>query len=478
MRSSRVPLACGLAVLLVSGCTGDPDPGEPPPEEEDPSPIPTEYEGEAPPGIEGEVLRYLHGDSADVHEILDDAEEDVRISSVGEAFLVSADVEDRHLLHDAATGETLWEGQARFSGFEVDRQGEPVLVMADEDDAPFVLDSRGEPVWTPEEEGDTYLDGVVVRYPDDWDAEAPEGAFTVLGTDGEELWDYTLEAAADGEDGEDEEDEEEEQDGGAETDGADDLSLGVPITAWDDVVLLGADGPAVHAHSLAPESEGEELWSVTGTDTDLDLAASASAAAPQVIGRYALPQAEDDEDAGDAEDGGADEEDGDGQPEDIVLLRWAQQEAPSTLSAHDAQDGEPLWTLEEPGVNPVVDPFEPAGMTGSLYDGTTGTLLLPQASGEATVTGIDLVEGEVRWELEDDDESVSPALAFDGYVYGDERSSEEGGDAQVVLDAATMDVVEDTLSARVEAVTQSGHAVLVQDRQRFVYGPPPGEEQD
>jgi hypothetical protein len=133
--------------LLVAGCTGDPEPPVPAPDQ-DPPPIPTEFEGEAPPGIEGEVLRHLHGDDADVHDILDDPQ-GVRISPVGGAFLISSGGEDRHLLHDAATGETLWEGAARFRGFDTDSEGAAVLLMTVEADTPFVRGADGAPGWGP-----------------------------------------------------------------------------------------------------------------------------------------------------------------------------------------------------------------------------------------------------------------------------------------------------------------------------------------
>lgn len=490
MRRSRVPraLTCGLAVLLVAACTGDPEPPAPPPEEE-PAPVPTAFEGQAPPGIEGEVLRYLHGDAADVHEIFADPL-GVRISPVGDAFLVSSGGEDRHLLHDAATGESLWEGEARFDGFGTDREGERVLLMADADGRPFVLDSRGERLWEPAREGDAYLDGLAVRRPGGWSAEEPHGAFALFDDEGDPLWDYEFEAPPEPEEdgasesgggsGEPESDEDAEG-SGAEEEPAEpeEPALGVPVAARDDLVLLATGGSALHARSVGAETAGEELWTVDGEDEDLGLPTSAPVPAPQVIGFYTLPGAEPEpgsasasasEDAGDGEETGEDGADG----EEVLLLRWTQSEAPSTLSAHDPDTGDLLWTLEEPGTNPVAEPFDPAGVAGSLYDGATGTLLLPQASGEAPVVAVDLAGGEVLWGLEEEAGSISPAFAFDGLVYGDSRAS-GGQDRQLVLDAVTMDVVEDELPAYVEAVTESGHAILVHDRQRFVYGPLPEE---
>ncbi|WP_049566627.1 PQQ-binding-like beta-propeller repeat protein [Nocardiopsis sp. SBT366] len=470
MRSSRVlqALTCGLAALLVAGCTGDPEPEPPAPApEEEPPPIPTEFEGDAPPGIEGEVLRHLHGDGADSHDILDDPL-GVRISSVGGAFLISSGGEDRHLLQDAATGDTLWEGEARFRGFDTDTEGASVLLMTDADDTPFVLDADGDRLWEPAEEGDLYLDGLAVRRPAQWSAEEPHGDFSVLDTEGEELWSYTFEA--EDPESEDPESEDGETDADEETDreeteaSADDPErLGVPVAAWDDTVLLDSGDSVLRAHSLDPDDAGELLWSVAASDEELGLPATAPTPVPQILGVFPAPQAEPEEDAEDAED--ADDP-------ATVLLRWAQPEAPSVLSAHDTVDGEPLWTLEEAGTNPVSRHFDEAGYPGLLHDPDTGTLLLSQASGEATMVAVDLVEGEVRWGLEEDDGSISPAFAHGGLVYGDSRSNEDG-DLQLVLDAETMDVVGDELSAYVEAITDTGHAILVQDRQRFVLGPAP-----
>jgi hypothetical protein len=478
MCSSRVPqaLTCGLAVLLVAGCTGDPEPPEPAPEEE-PPPVPTVFEGEAPPGIEGGVLRYLHGDDAGVHEILDDPL-GVRISPVGGAFLISSGGEDRHLLHDAASGETLWEGEARFRGFDIDAEGEPVLLMTG-DDAPFVLAADGGTLWEPAEEGDVYLDGAVVRRPAGWSTEEPYGDYAVLDTDGDELWSYTFEPEPEDEPGSDGDTEPDEGDGGTEDEEADAQAperYGVPVAVRGETVLLDSGDSVLRAHSLDPDDAGEPLWSVSAADEELDLPATAPIPVPQVLGVFTTPAPEAEE-APEADE--ADEDDGDGpreaEAQETVLLRWAQPEAPSVLSAHDASDGEQLWTLAEAGTNPVSQRFDEAGAPGALYDTDTGTLLLPQASGGATVVALDLVAGEARWGLEEDAGSISPAFAHAGLVYGDSRSNEDG-DRQLVLDAETMDAVGDDLSAYVEAITDTGHAILVQDRQRFVFGPEPEQE--
>lgn len=477
MRSSCVPLACGVAVLLMAGCTGDPEPAEAPPEGE-PAPLPTEFEGAPPPGLEGEVLRHLHGEGADVHDMLDDGR-GVRISPVGGAFLISSDGEDRHLLHDAATGEALWEGEAGFRGFDTDLEGGPVLLMAGEEETTFVLGAEGEELWSDDGGDEVYLDGVVVRYPGEWSAEEPDGGFAVLDTDGEELWSYTFDSPE--EEPEEDGDSEEETDTDPEEDA--EPSYGVPVAAWDGTVLLSDGVSALHAHSLDADEPGEELWKVDGEDDSMELPAPASQSVPQVLGHYTLPE-EDDGDERDEEGDGEEDEEGPEEDEETVdtalLLRWTQPEGPSTLSAHDPADGDLLWTLEEPGTNPPPAPFAGAGAgaAGSLHDTETGTLILPQASGQATAIALSLTDGEVLWGLEDEDGAISPAFAFGGLFYGDQRTNEGTAGSQIVLDALTMDVVEDDLTARVEAVTDTGHAILVQGRQRFVHGPPPGEEDE
>ncbi|WP_017603089.1 hypothetical protein [Nocardiopsis alkaliphila] len=470
MRSSRVPqaLTCGLVVLLVAGCTGVPETPEPPTEEE-PAALPTAFEGEPPPGVEGETLRYLHGEDAGVHEILDDPM-GVRISPVGGAFLISSGGEDRHLMHDAASGDLLWEGQARFRGFDVDIEGEPVLALTDADDRPFVLDARGQTLWEPEGVDDLYLDGLAVRRPGEWSVEEPHGDYTVLNMDGTELWTYAFEPTRD-----DEAEDEADEDGDADEDGRADEEpadpLGVPVTAWGETVLLDDGKSALHAYSVSPDDAGEPLWSVTVDDEDLGMPVTAPVRVPRVLGVYPTqdPRAESTDD----EETREEDTDEDAEQEtvrDVLLVRWAQPEAPSVLSAHDTTDGELLWTLEEPGTNPVPTPFNEANASGALYDEETATLLLPQASGGATVIAVDLAAGEVRWGLEEEAGAFSPAFAHAGFVYGDARSSADG-DQQVVLEAESMDVAADELDAYVEAVTETGHAILVQDRQRFVYGP-------
>ena len=470
MRSSRVPqaLTCGLVALLVAGCTGDPEPPESPAEQES-APVPTEFEGEPPPGIEGGVLRHLHGEDAGVHEILDDPM-GVRISPVGGAFLISSGGEDRHLLHDAATGDLLWEGEARFRGFDVDTEGDPVLALSDTDDRPFVLDARGQTLWEPAEDDDRYLDGLVVRRPSEWSAEEPDGDYTVLDVDGEELWTYTIEPEPD-EDTEESGETEEPEDEDTEEEPVD--PLGVPVSAWDDTILLEDAESGLHAYSVDPEETGEHLWSLDAENEDLGLS-NAPLGVPEVLGLYEVPDPEARETADEETDGDDVEEE---PTKDVMLLRWAQPEAPSTLSAHDIDDGDVLWTLREPGANPVSALFDEAGAPGGLYDSDTTTLLLPQASGGAPMVAVDLVGGQIRWGLEDEAGAISPAFAHAGFVYGDTRSNEDG-DSQLVLEAETMDVVADDLDAYVEAVTDTGHAILVQGRQRFVYGPGPEADSD
>src|SRR5699024_4777913 len=100
--------------------------------------------------------------------------------------------QDRHLLHDAATGEPLWEGEAGFRSFDTDLEGSPVLLMVGEEELPFVLTAEGEQLWSADEEDEVYLDGVVVRYPDEWSVDDPGGAFFVLDSRGEVLCSYTF----------------------------------------------------------------------------------------------------------------------------------------------------------------------------------------------------------------------------------------------------------------------------------------------
>lgn len=474
MRSSRVPqaLTCGLAALLAAACSGDPEPAPVEPEAE-PAPVPTEFEGQAPPGIEGEVLRVLHGDDADAHTIFADPL-GVRISPVGDSFLVSSGGEDRHLLQDAATGADLWEGEARFRGFGTDLDGAPVLLMSGPDGDPFVLDAAGGTLWEPAEDGDLYLDGVGVRRPGEWSADEPYGEYAVLAADGGELWTYDF-AAPPQEPSEEPSDGEEDADGSEESDGAEEEPrLGVPVTAWDGTVLLSSGDGALHARSLDPEEPGGELWSLDGAaDEDLGLTGAAPLPAPHVLGLFPLPAPEEDATAPEEAEEPGDTGDAD-TGEDVLLVRWSSAESPSVLSAHDPADGAVLWTLEEPGPNPVGGPYDPAGPMGGLYDDATGTFLLPQASGTATALAVDLAAGEVLWGLEEEDGAFSPAFTHDGLIYGTDRGGES--DSQVVLNARDMDVVAEDLSAHVEAVTEGGHAILVQGRQRFVYGPPPRDE--
>lgn len=475
MRSSRVPqaLTCGLAVLLVAACSGDPapDPVEP---EAEPAPVPTEFEGQAPPGIEGEVLRVLHGDGADAHTIFADPS-GVRISPVGDAFLVSSGGEDRHLLQDAATGADLWEGEARFRGFGIDLDGAPVLLMSDPDGAPFVLDAAGDALWEPARDGDLYLNGVGVRRPGDWSEEEPYGEYAVLDADGGKLWGYEFAAPPPEPSGEPSDPDDPDAGESGEEEPA---ALGVPVTVWDGAVLLASGDGALHARSLDPEEPGAELWTLDGgADEDLGMTGLAPLPAPHVLGLFALPspQAQEtraDGDPDEEEDGQAQEPGDEG--EQVLLVRWSSAESPSVLSAHDPADGGVLWTLEEPGPNPVGGAYDPAGPAGGLYDTATGTFLLPQASGAATAVAVDLAAGKVLWGLEDEGGAFSPAFTHDGFIYGTDRGGDS--DSQVVLDARDMDVVADDLSAHVEAVTEGGHAMLVQGRQRFVYGPLPGED--
>src|SRR5690606_27702389 len=86
------------SVVLLSAavsCTGEDSP-EPEPSPT-PQPTPTVYAGEAPPGLAAQPLRYLHDPAQPGQDILSDPL-GVRIHSVGDAFLISSNSEERHLL--------------------------------------------------------------------------------------------------------------------------------------------------------------------------------------------------------------------------------------------------------------------------------------------------------------------------------------------------------------------------------------------
>src|SRR5690625_4814810 len=194
MRTWRpAPLAAAAgAALLVAGtaCTPDEEPDRP---EDSPRPLPTAFEGEAPPGIGGQPLRYLHGPGGDGPAILDD-EMGVRISSVGGAFLISSNSEARHLLLGAEDGETRWKGERHIRRFGVDADGSEVLVVDGRRGGAEVVGDDGGTVWRASNRREAFVGGAVVRRPADWSGEDPYGDYTVLDTDGDTVWDYTFEA--------------------------------------------------------------------------------------------------------------------------------------------------------------------------------------------------------------------------------------------------------------------------------------------
>lgn len=448
----RAPLALVTGVGLVVSVAACTDGQSEEQADQSPRPLPTSYAAEPPPGVTGAPVRYLHGSGAESPEIFDDSG-GVRIESLGDAFLVSSNSEGRHVLQRADDGETLWRGGQRVDGFGHDREGSEVLVLAEEGDGEAtttVVDDEGETVWSGDG-GETYLDGLVVRRPEGWSAEEPYGDFTVLDTAGDGVWDFTFEEPA-------EDTGNTESDGDGEDDAAEPDWMGVPVGARGDVLFLDDGSGLLQARDIG-EDTGELLWSVAGDDEELAGRSAVPRPRPQLVGTYELPTGDGD----DAADDGA--------TRDTVLVRWSISEDSSLLSLHDLESGELLWSLTEPGANPDDHDFSTERIPGTVYDSATRTLLLPQASGETPMIGVDLVEGEIRWEFEGDTErAITPALSLDGYVYGDSRDSDDGS-SQVVLEAESKDIVAEDLAPYVEATTDEGHAVVVWDRQRFVFGP-------
>ncbi|MDA2814121.1 PQQ-binding-like beta-propeller repeat protein [Nocardiopsis sp. RSe5-2] len=467
------------AVLLGSGaCTPD----EPDPPDTSPRPLPTAFEGERPPGVEGDPVRHLHGPGADGPDILDD-DMGVRIQALGDAFLISSNSEERHLLQRASDGETLWQGEQRVDGFTRTADGGPALRLTGEGGA-SVVDDEGETVW----EGggrDVYVPGFSVHRPEEWSPEDPHGAFAVSGPDGgDPLWEYTFEEPDDS--------------------APDPERMGVPVAADDGVLLLDDGAGLLQARD--PEDPGEPLWSVTGDDSDLLGDGAVPRPAPQVVGHYALPAPEDgsteeDSPGDEGSDGASDEasegaSDGaeesptpssgddtapDGSEATVrgVLVRWTRPEEPSLLSMHDLHTGEVVWTLQEPGTNPADPDFAPDPLAGAVLDPGTGTLMLPQAGGRTPMVALDTATGDLLWEFEGQDErALSVAFAAGGFVYADARGADDTDSTQVVLEAPSKDEAAEGLDSFVEAVSADGYAVVVHDRQRFVFAPPDAPDGD
>ncbi|PSK99553.1 hypothetical protein CLV63_103278 [Murinocardiopsis flavida] len=469
-RRAPLVLASALALLLgAAACTGDPAPDPP---DESPRPLPTRYEGTAPPGIGPRPVRFLHGPGGEGPDLLDDPM-GVRVQSVGDAFLISSNSEDRHVLQRAADGGTLWEGDRQVERFSTAPDGGDALVLSEhtaKKDAEkqrtttTVIDTGGETVWRGSDPRDTYLDGVVVRRPKGWSAEKPYGAFTVSAADGAELADFEFTEPPD-----------EEAEEGAEEEPPGDVPaedrFGVPVGAHGDVLFLADGAGRLQARDLA--DDGALLWEGSAADPDI---AAAPQAAPRLVGFYDLPG--DGPGTGTPSASGTPAEDGGGDPAArAVLVRWAGAEDPSVLSLHDLRSGDLLWSLAEPGANPSGAEISPGPVPGTIEDPATGTVLLPQGSGETPMIALDVAAGEIRWQFDDDAErALSPAFSLDGNLYGDTRGAEDG-DSQTVLDTVTKDVVSDDLPGYVEAATDDGYALVIQDRQRFVFPPPgaPGE---
>lgn len=490
-------LFAGAVLLGSAACTPD----EPDPPDTTPSPLPTSFEGDRPPGVEGDPVRHMHGPGADGPDILDD-DMGVRIQALGDAFLISSNSEERHLLQRASDGETLWQGEQRVDGFTRTADGGPALRLTGEGGA-SVVDDEGETVW----EGggrDVWVPGFSVRRPEEWSSDDPYGAFAVSGPGGgDPLWEYTFEAPddagdADGGEGEGEEGEADTGgDGGDEGTGSTGPAaperMGVPVAA-DDGILLLYDGAGL-LQARDPEDPDEPLWSVSGDDSELLGDGAVPRPAPQVVGHYPLPAPEDgpseggasgedgappspdpgtaDGGSGDDADGGSSDPDGSEEAVRGVLVRWTRPEEPSLLSMHDLHTGEVVWTLQEPGTNPADPDFAPGPPAGAVLDPGTGTLVLPQAGGRTPMVALDTATGELLWEFEGEDErALSVAFAAGGFVYADARGADDAGSTQVILEARSKDEAAEGLDSSVEAVGAAGYAVVVHDRQRFVFAPP------
>ena len=160
------------SVVLLSAavsCTGEDSP-EPEPSPT-PQPTPTVYAGEAPPGLAAQPLRYLHGPAQPGQDILSDPL-GVRIHSVGDAFLISSNSEERHLLQHAADGTVLWQGESHIERFTQDRDGADVFEVSTRTGdrvTRTVVNEAGETVWTGSDPRESYLNG-------SWCVPPPSGA--------------------------------------------------------------------------------------------------------------------------------------------------------------------------------------------------------------------------------------------------------------------------------------------------------------
>ncbi|GLU49134.1 hypothetical protein [Nocardiopsis ansamitocini] len=471
-------LTAGACLLVTAAaCTDDPEPEAP---TGSPPPLPTTYDGAAPPGLSGKALRFLHGPEGSGPDLLDDPL-GVRIQAVGDSFLISANSEERHLLQDAADGRTLWEDSQRVERFTTDDSGDDVFEVSRPGDGTTVttvLDDAGEQVWSGSDPREGYLNGWVVRRPADWTPNEPYGAFAIARPDGEAVWEYEFTEPEPPAAPEKEDDEE----AADPTDSAEAeeavAHLGVPVTARGEVVLLDDGAGRLQARDL--DDDGALLWSVSGESPELAEDTVLSGARPQVAGFYTLDVPPDAEATGPATPSTSARPSpapsaSPAPPEEreTVLVRWGMPEEPSVLSLHDLDDGALVWSLAEPGANPVSASLGTAPVPGTVLDPTTDTLLLPQSSGTTPMIAVDLATGAVRWQFEDQEErSIVPRFALGGYIYGDSRGAEDDS-GQVVLEADDKAAVSDELTGYVEAITRDGHALVVQNRQRFVFAPEP-----
>ncbi|GAB3206747.1 hypothetical protein ACQEU5_10055 [Marinactinospora thermotolerans] len=463
----RTPLApvTGLVLLFTAVACTD----EPPPEPAgSPSAVPTSYTGAAPPGLGPSPVRVLHGPGSDGPDILDDPM-GVRFQGVGGSFLISSNSEEHHVLQDALDGTALWEGEQRVERFTTDREGDDVFEVSARRDGRTVtgvVDDSGARVWSGSDPRESYLNGWVVRRPEGWSSDDPHGRFSLLDLDGSTVWEFVFEPPADPEETPGSSTEEEPEEADAE-------DTGVPVAAHGNVVFLDDGTGQVQARDL--DDGGALLWRASGTDPQIAGASAFPRPLPEFVGFYDLPLPEGDASApGSASEAEATPTEGEEPPpRTTVLVRWGSDEDPSVLSLHDVHSGEIVWSLTEPGANPADGDFGPAFVPGTVHDTVTHTLLLPQGSGATPMIAVDLVSGRIRWTFDDETErSISPAFALGGHVYGDARGAAE--DSQVVLGAADKEISGGGLTGYVEAVTDDGYALVVQDGQRFVFPPVAG----
>ena len=447
MHRGRVILPAAVAtcaLLVATSCTTDADDSA----EEATEPDPTTFAAQHPPGLSEEPLRLLDDPEGESPEILDDAM-GVRIQSLGTAFLISSNSDEWHLLQRAADGEALWEGDNRVQRFGRDHDGAPVLILEESDDPDNVTvrDAQGEELWSTTNPQERFVDGWAVEQPEDWSPEDPAGDYTVADLEGSEVWSYTT---PDPDDIDAAEDEDNVEPGEQEP-----RLLGVPLGARDELVFRVAQTGVLEARDM--DEDGTLRWSLD-VDELPDVADSADSddatvprPIPQLVGTFEVPEDTGDEDTA-----------------EHLLLRWSYPEHPSVLSLVTLADGDPVWSLTEPGANPVAEQVPPTQVSGTVANPATGTVAIPQYSGDTSVIAVELATGEVRWEFEDEVErTIVPTFSLGSYLYGDSRGTEDH--TQMVLDAETKELVAEEPDAYVETVTADGYALVVQDQERYVF---------